>query len=75
MVKIDSQRRIYIPKDIPLEVDKAIILPFGTFLLLIPIPEKIIEIDVKGSIQELKRKAEERAREEAVVKLRNREQS
>jgi len=42
---------------------------YGASFLLIPVPEKIIEIDVKASIQELKRRAEEKAREEVAVKM------
>jgi virulence-associated protein VagC len=69
LVKVDSQRRIYIPKELPFKADKAIIVPYGASFLLIPVPEKIIEIDVKASIQELKRRAEEKAREEVAVKM------
>jgi hypothetical protein len=59
-VKVDSRRRIYIPKEIPFRADKAIIVPYDASILLIPVPEKIIEIDVKASIQELKKRAEEK---------------
>ena len=69
MVKIDSQRRIYIPKDLPFQADRAIIVPYGASFLLIPLPEKIIEIDVEVSIQELKKRAEEKAKEEAAIKV------
>ena len=69
MVKIDSQRRIYIPKELPFQADRAIIVPYGASFLLIPIPEKIIEIDVEASIQELKKRAEEKAKEEAAIKV------
>jgi len=69
LVKIDSQRRIYIPKELPFQADRAIIVPYGASFLLIPIPEKIIEIDVEASIQELKKRAEEKAKEEAAIKV------
>jgi len=69
LVKVDSQRRIYIPKEIPFKADKAIIVPYGASFLLIPVPEKVIEIDVKASIQELKKRAEEKAREEAAIRM------
>ena len=72
MVKIDSQRRIYIPKEIPLKAGEAIIVAYSASFLLIPVPEKIIEIDVEGSIEELKKKAEEKARKEAAIKLEGR---
>jgi len=50
---------------------------------LIPVPEKVIEIDVKDSIQErqrwntikpLKRRAEEKVKEETALKLKSCEQ-
>jgi len=69
LVKIDSQRRIYIPKEIPFKADKAIIVPFGASFLLIPVPEKVIEIDIKASIQELKRRAEEKAKEQVAMRM------
>jgi len=69
LVKVDSQRRIYIPKEIPFKADKAIIMPYGTSFLLIPIPEKVIEIDVKASVRELKKRAEQKAREEVAMKM------
>ena len=72
LVKIDSQRRMYIPKEIPLKAGEAIIVPYGASFLLIPVPEKIIEIDVEGSIEELKKKAEEKAKKEAAIKLEGR---
>jgi len=69
LVKVDSQRRIYIPKEIAFKAAKAIIVPYGGSFLLIPVPEKVVEIDVKASAHELKRKAEERAREEVALRV------
>lgn len=74
LVKVDSQRRIYIPKEIPFKAEMAIIVPFGQSFLLIPVPEKVIEIDAKASIQELKRKAEEKAREEVARRIKRHKQ-
>jgi len=73
-VKVDSQRRIYIPKEIPFRADKAIIVPYGASFLLIPVPEKVIEIDVKASTRELRKRAEEKAREEVAMKMERRRQ-
>lgn len=74
IVKVDAQRRLYIPKDVKFEGEKAIILPYGTSYLLIPIPGNIIEIEVEASHRELKARAEEKAREEALERARRRRQ-
>ena len=74
LVKVDSQRRIYIPKEIPFKADKAVIVPYGTSFLLIPVPGKVIEIDVKASVRELRKRAEEKAREEVAMRMERRRQ-
>lgn len=74
VVKVDSQRRIYIPRDMPFEAEKAIIIPYGASFLLVPVPEKVIEIDVKASISELKKKAEEKAKREAAIRAKRHRQ-
>jgi len=66
VVKVDSQRRVYIPKGMPFEAERAIIVPQGSAYLLIPVPKDIIEIDVSKPIDELKRMAEEKARADAL---------
>jgi len=66
VVKVDSQRRVYIPKGIPFVGDRAIIIPQGSTYLLIPVPKDVIEIDVSKSTDELKLVAEERARADAL---------
>lgn len=74
IVKVDSQRRIYIPREIPFEAEKAIIIPYGASFLLIPVPEKVIEIEVKASIRELKKRAEDKAKQEVMTRLKMRGQ-
>ena len=74
MVKVDSQRRIYIPKEVPFKADKAVIVPYGASFLLIPVPEKVIEIDVKASVRELRKRAEEKARDEVAMRMERRRQ-
>jgi len=74
VVKVDPQRRIYIPRDLPFEAEKAIIIPYGASFLLVRVPERVIEIDVKASISELKREAGEKARREAVARAERRGQ-
>ncbi|MEM2864910.1 MAG: hypothetical protein QXR65_06560 [Candidatus Bathyarchaeia archaeon] len=74
IAKVDAQRRLYIPKGVKFESEKAIILPYGTSYLLIPVPKNIIEIDVGASLRELKARAEEKARGEALERARRRKQ-
>ena len=72
IVKVDSQRRIYIPKEVPFKAEKAIIIPYGMSFLLVPVPEKIIEIEVEVSTQELKKRAEEKAKQEVIARVKQR---
>ena len=65
IVSVDSQRRIYLPKELDFEAKKALIIPRGDEYILIPIPDEIIEIDVDVPIEELRLKAEEKAKREA----------
>jgi len=71
-VKVDSQRRIYIPKEVSFKAEKAIIIPYGMSFLLVPVPEKIIEIEVEVSTQELKKRAEEKAKQEVIARVKQR---
>ena len=75
VAKVDSQRRVYIPKEIAFSAEKTIIIPYGSSLLLVPVPEKIIEIEVKASIPELKERADEKAKQEARTKMKQRQQA
>ena len=65
IVKV-SKRRIYIPKDIPFDAKRVIIIPISDNLLIIPVSERPIEIDIKESISELKKRAEEKAKRDAI---------
>ena len=65
IVSVDSQRRIYLPKELEFKAKKALIVRRGETYILIPIPDRILEIDVDLSVEELRKKAEERARREA----------
>ena len=64
IVSVDSQRRIYLPKELDFKAKKAVIIRRGETFVLIPIPEKITEIDVKTPTNELRRMAEEKAKRE-----------
>ncbi|MGB9622686.1 MAG: hypothetical protein ACPL07_02465 [Candidatus Bathyarchaeia archaeon] len=65
IVSVDSQRRIYLPKELGLEAKKALIIRRGGEYILIPIPDKIEEIDVKVPVKVLRERAEEKAKQEA----------
>ena len=62
IVSVDSQRRIYLPKELDFKAKKAVIIRRGETYVLIPIPEKITEIDVKIPANELRKLAEEKAK-------------
>ncbi|MCL5672325.1 MAG: VapB-type antitoxin [Nitrososphaerota archaeon] len=72
VVKVDAHRRVYVPKDIELDADEVVILRQGDALVLIPVPRRPIPIDVKGSIKELKARAEARARDDALERQQKR---
>ncbi len=65
IVSVDSQRRIYLPKELEFKAKKALIVRRGETYVLIPIPDRVVEIDVDLSVEELVKRAEERARREA----------
>jgi virulence-associated protein VagC len=65
IVSVDSQRRIYLPKELDFKARKAIILPRGETYVIIPVPDDITPIDVDATMEELKHRADERARKEA----------
>lgn len=66
VVKVDSQRRVYIPRELSFDAERVIIIPQGSVYLLIPVPKDVIEIDVSKSLDELKRIAEEGAKADAI---------
>ena len=65
IVSVDSMRRIYLPKELDFKAKKAFIIPRGEIYILIPIPDKITEIDVDISTEELRKRAENKAKKEA----------
>lgn len=74
VVKVDAHRRIYVPKDIPIEADKVVIIPQGSAFLMLPVPKEPVEIDVKIPVKELKDIAEDKARRDAVGRASKRRQ-
>lgn len=69
MLKVDRRRRIYIPKSVKLETDEVILIPMGSFYLLVPVPRNIIEIDADIERELLKKIAEYKARMDALQRL------
>lgn len=65
IVTVDSQRRIYLPKELDFEAKKAIIVPRGETYIIIPVPDEITPIDVDLSKEELMRRADLKAKREA----------
>ncbi|MHA1593365.1 MAG: hypothetical protein ACTSXJ_10450 [Candidatus Baldrarchaeia archaeon] len=74
IAKIDSQRRLYLPKSLGISEKKVIIIPIGRAYLMIPVPEKAIEIDVKKDSHELLKLADKRAKEDVISRARRRGQ-
>jgi len=64
IVSVDSQRRIYLPKELDFKAKKAVIIRRGETYVLIPIPEKVTEIDVTAPSNKLREMAEEKAKRE-----------
>jgi len=65
IVTIDAQRRIYLPRELGFKAKKAIIVPRGETYVIIPVPDEITPIEADATIEELKRRAEAKARKEA----------
>lgn len=72
MVKVDANRRIYVPKEMDIEADKVVIVRQGAAFLMIPVPKKPIEIDVNKGVQELKDRAEALAKADALERAKRR---
>jgi virulence-associated protein VagC len=65
IVSVDTQRRIYLPKELDFKAKKAIIVPRGETYVIIPVPDDVTPIDVNATIDELKLRAEAKAIKEA----------
>ena len=64
IVSVDSRGRIVLPKKMGFKAKKGIIIPRDGSYLLIPIPEKVIEIDVPQTMKKLKLRIDEKAKHE-----------
>lgn len=71
VVKVD-RRRIYIPKEIPFSAKKVLIIPLGSKLMIIPVPDKPIEIDTQLEAKKSGKLADEKARKDALSRRKDR---
>jgi len=79
LVAVDERGRMTIPKEMNVKKTRAVIIPAGSFLIVIPLPAKPQEVAgswllSKRTRKELKDLAEESASKEAVERARRRKQ-
>jgi 4-hydroxyphenylpyruvate dioxygenase-like putative hemolysin len=79
VVEIDERGRMTIPRKIGLKKSRAIVIPAGSFFITIPLPENPEKqaqnwLPTTKSSQELKKEAEELAKEDAVSRAKRRRQ-
>jgi len=79
VVRVDERGRITLPRGLGVRGGRAVIIPAGSFFVVIPLPERPVEVSggwlpsEKGR-DELKAMAEELARRDAVKRARRRGQ-
>ncbi|MEM2134873.1 MAG: VapB-type antitoxin [Candidatus Freyarchaeota archaeon] len=77
VVRIDERGRMTLPKSLGLRETRVVIIPAGSFFVVIPIPEKPLEA-AEGWLssdlerEQLKELAEKAAREDALKRARRR---
>lgn len=79
VVKIDGKGRMTIPKAFGLKETRAIIIPAGSFLVVVPIPKKPLEVARQWLPSEVERRglkelAESAALEDALKRAERRKQ-
>lgn len=79
IVKVDERGRMTIPKELGVRKTKTIIIPAGSFFVVIPLPKVPHEeaegwLSTKKDREGLKALAERMAREDAVKRARRRKQ-
>lgn len=79
IVKVDDRGRMTIPKELGIRGTKTIIIPAGSFFIVIPLPKIPFEeaegwLDTEKDRRNLKILAEKMAGEEAVKRARRRKQ-
>ncbi|MBS7649694.1 MAG: VapB-type antitoxin [Candidatus Bathyarchaeia archaeon] len=79
IVKVDERGRMTIPKELGIRETKTIIIPAGTFFVIIPLPKIPYEeaegwLSTEKDREELKILAERMASEDAVKRAKRRKQ-
>jgi len=79
VVKIDERGRMTLPKALGLRETRVVIIPAGSFFVLVPIPEKPLEAAEGWLPSDMERKklkelAEKAAREDALKRAKRRKQ-
>lgn len=80
VVSVDERGRLSIPKELGIRSERAIVIPAGSFLVIVPVPKEPSQY-AKGWLRttrsrvELKATAERRARADAVSRARRRKQA
>lgn len=79
LVEIDERGRMTVPKKLGLRKSRAIVIPAGSFFVTIPLPKKPLKEAEKWLLtskerRELKARAEQAAREDAVKRAKRRRQ-
>jgi len=79
VVVIDERGRLTIPSELHVRDTKATLIPAGTFMIIIPLPSRPVEVSggwlrTRRSIKELKSLAEKQARRDAVKRAKRRKQ-
>ena len=75
MVNVDERGRLTLPKETGVRKTRAVVIPAGSFIVIVPLPSKPSEyakdrLKTEKERKELKKEAERLAREDAVKRVR-----
>jgi hypothetical protein len=79
VVPVDNRGRLTLPKDVVARGSRAVVIPAGSFVVVIPLPEEPVKhagswLPSMKSRKDLKKMAEEQARKDAAKRARRRRQ-
>jgi len=79
VVAVDERGRLTLPKEIGVRKTRAVVIPAGSFIVIVPLPPKPSEyagswLDTRKRRSTLKKTAEKAARKDAVKRARRRKQ-